>query len=103
MEVETACRHKLPITFIIVNNNGIGGGNTELDVKKGLRANAYTIGAGYEKMIEGFGGKGYLVTEPGDLAPTLKEAMASDMPTIVNILIDTKANRRPQKFQWLTR
>ena len=31
MEVEVACRYRLPITFIIVNNNGIGGGPTELD------------------------------------------------------------------------
>src|SRR6185437_10390651 len=29
MEVETAIRHNLPITFIIINNNGIGGGPTE--------------------------------------------------------------------------
>jgi len=26
MELETACRYKLPIIFIIINNNGIYGG-----------------------------------------------------------------------------
>ena len=26
MELETACRYKLPITFVIINNNGIYGG-----------------------------------------------------------------------------
>ena len=31
MEVEVACRYSLPITFIVINNNGIGGGPTELD------------------------------------------------------------------------
>ncbi|MFP8881422.1 MAG: thiamine pyrophosphate-binding protein, partial [Myxococcota bacterium] len=32
MEVETACRFRLPITFIIINNNGIGGGMSEYDL-----------------------------------------------------------------------
>ena len=30
MEVETACRYRLPIVFVIINNNGIGGGFDEL-------------------------------------------------------------------------
>jgi 2-hydroxyacyl-CoA lyase 1 len=34
MEVETACRYRLPITFVIINNNGIGGGFSELDPKR---------------------------------------------------------------------
>ena len=31
MEVEVACRYNMPITFIILNNNGIGGGPAMLD------------------------------------------------------------------------
>jgi len=103
MEVETACRHQLPITFIIINNNGIGGGVSSLDLEKGLPAGAYTIDSRYERVIEAFGGKGYFVTEPDQLESTLKEALADPMPNIVNIMIDPKAQRRPQKFAWLTR
>lgn len=102
MEVETACRYRLPITFIIINNNGIGGGPSELDPNR-IPPNAYTPNARYEKMIEGFGGKGYFVTKVAELRPTLEEAMASDMPTIVNIMINPRANRKPQQFAWLTR
>ena len=29
-ELEVCCRYKLPITFVIINNNGIGGGPTKL-------------------------------------------------------------------------
>ncbi len=101
MEVETACRFRLPITFVIVNNNGIGGGLSEYD-----QANpppfVYTLGARYEKIIEAFGGRGFCVERVADLAPTLKEAIADPMPNIVNILIDPKAQRKPQKFEWLT-
>ncbi len=103
MEVEVACRFKLPITFIIINNNGIGGGVKELDLDKGLPAGVYTVDSRYERVIEAFGGKGYFVTTPDELKSTLKTALADPMPNIVNIMIDPKAQRRPQKFQWLTR
>jgi oxalyl-CoA decarboxylase len=53
--------------------------------------------------MEAFGGKGYFVTKPEELEPALKSALADSGPTIVNIMIDPKATRRPQKFQWLTR
>lgn len=29
MELETVCRYKLPIVFVVVNNNGIGMGGDE--------------------------------------------------------------------------
>ena len=68
MEVETACRYKLPIVFVIVNNNSIGGGVKALPEDRfSAPPSGYTIDAGYEKMIEGFGGKGYLVRTPEGL------------------------------------
>jgi len=103
MEVEVACRHNLPITFIIVNNNGIGFGINEMDPNRPPPAFAYTVNARYEKIIEAFGGKGYFVTTVNDLRPTLKEAMGYPRPCIVNIMIDPRAQRKPQKFNWLTR
>jgi len=102
MEVETACRYGMNITFVIVNNNGIGGGVSEIDRAK-VPPTVYTPQARYEKMIEGFGGKGYFATTPDELSSSLKEALAQDTPTIVNVAIDPKAKRKPQKFEWLTR
>jgi len=54
-------------------------------------------------MIEGFGGKGYYAETPDDFAKALAEALAQPFPTIVNAAIDPKAQRKPQKFEWLTR
>ena len=102
MEVEVACRYGLPITFVIVNNNGIGGGPNELDPAR-VPPGAYTPNARYERIIEAFGGKGYFVTTPDELKPTLREAVDSPVPTIVNIMIDPKSQRKPQQFGWLTR
>lgn len=104
MEFETAARYGLPITFVIVNNNGIGGGPDELSSDPTQAPpSAYTPAARYEKIAEVAGCKGYFVTEPGDLAPTLKEAMADPKPCIVNIMIGAQSQRKPQEFGWLTR
>ena len=103
MEVETACRYKLPIVFVIINNNGIGGGIDALpDDPFQSPPSAYTVNAGYEKMIEGFGGKGYFVRTPDELQTALKQALEEPMPSIINVMIDPHARGKPQKFAWLT-
>jgi 2-hydroxyacyl-CoA lyase 1 len=102
MEVETAARYGLNITFIIINNNGIGGGPDELD-PTAIPPSAYTPRARYEKMAEIYGGKGFFVTSNEELGPVLKEALATEKPSIVNIMISAKSQRKPQQFAWLTR
>lgn len=102
MEVETAARYGMNITFIIINNNGIGGGPDELDPTR-VPPSAYTPAARYEKMAEIYGGKGFFVTTPEELRPVLEEAMATEKPSIVNIMISAKSQRKPQQFAWLTR
>ncbi len=102
MEVETACRYGMNITFVIVNNNGIGGGLADYDRSR-VPPMVYTPQARYEKMIEGFGGRGYFATTPEEFSSALKDALAQRMPTIVNVAIDPQAKRKPQKFEWLTR
>jgi 2-hydroxyacyl-CoA lyase 1 len=103
MEVETACRYRLPIVFVIINNNGIGMGFEELPEDRFQSpAMAYTIQAGYEKMIEGFGGKGYSVRTPDELSTSLKRALDDSMPSIINVHIDPHARAKPQKHHWLT-
>jgi 2-hydroxyacyl-CoA lyase 1 len=103
MEIETACRYALPITFIVINNNGIGGGVDELDPARGIPVSVYTPRARYEKLIEAFGGRGFFVEKPSELGPALREALADPRPTLVNVMIGTRADRKPQKFGWLTR
>jgi len=103
MEVETACRYRLPIVFLIINNNGIDTGFDELPEDRFQSpAMAYTIQAGYEKMIEGFGGKGYSVRTPDELSAALKQALDDSMPSIINVHIDPQARAKPQKHPWLT-
>jgi 2-hydroxyacyl-CoA lyase 1 len=53
-------------------------------------------------VIEAFGGRGYFVTQPDELKPALEAANNGDGPAIVHILINPRAQRKPQKFDWHT-
>lgn len=101
MEVETACRYRLPITFIVVNNNGIGAGETVLSDP--VPPNTYTPNARYDKVIEAFGGRGFFVNTPDELRNALRDAAQERMPTLINVMINPVSTRKPQKFDWLTR
>ena len=103
MEIETMCRYRLPITTIIINNNGIGGGPGEVLPPEKIPPGAYIPNARYDKLADAFGGKGFFVTTAEELEPAIKAALAHDMPTIVNVMIDPRANRKQQQFAWLTR
>ena len=88
-ELESLVRHDLPVVCI-VGNNGIWalekfpmqalyGYDVAADLRPGLR---------YDQIMETFGGKGEVVTEPDDLAPALRRAFDSGVPYLVNVLID---------------
>lgn len=103
LEVEVAVRHKLPITWIVFNNNGIGGGPSRLPDDQPMPPNAFVPNARYDRVIEAFGGKGYHVETPEAFRAALQESFASGETTLINVAIDPVAKRRPQQFGWLTR
>ena len=82
---------------MILNNNGIGGGvrrvrprqRTGFGVRPARR---------YEKLVEAFGGRGFFVTKPDELGAALKEALASPAPTIVNVMLNPRADRKAAEF-----
>ena len=104
-EVETAVRHKLPITWIIFNNNGIGGGPDELPEggPGEMPPNALVPRAHYEMIMEAFGGKGYYCKSPEELQAALDDSFEQEGSTLINVEISTQAQRRKQQFGWLQR
>lgn len=102
MEVETMCRYNLPITVVVINNNGIGGGVSELRPGVPPPPSVLLPGAHYEKVMEAFGGQGYFVERPEELLPALRAANAGSGPALVHIVIDPRAQRKPQQFDWHT-
>jgi 2-hydroxyacyl-CoA lyase 1 len=102
MEVEVACRLNLPIVFIVINNNGVGGGPTELLPIDKIPPGAYYPDAHYERVIEAFGGQGIYCDDPDQLGAIVNKAVASRRPTVINVPISNVARRRPQEFAWNT-
>lgn len=103
MEIETACRLNLPIKIVVLSNGGIGSGVDKLpDDRLTAPPRTLTIGSGYERMMEAFGGKGFYVEDPKKLRGALDEAMAYPGPALVNVRLHPQAGRKPQEFQWRT-
>lgn len=112
MEIETMFRYKLPIIIIIINNNGIYGG-LDSETFQELQAcgdptqitppNSLTSETHYEKMMEMFGRKGHFCTSVQDIRRAIEASLqVRDAPSLINIMINPQADRKEQKFNWLT-
>jgi acetolactate synthase-1/2/3 large subunit len=90
MEFDTAVRHNIP--FICVVNNDCAWGmikhSQEMSIGK-ERCTCSELGMRhYEKMVEGLGGYGELVTKDEEIVPALQRALASGKPACVNVVTD---------------
>ncbi len=104
MELETAARHGLPITVVVLNNGGIGSGMPTEPPPAGMLApGSLSADARYELIAEAFGGAGFRVERPEELGPALREALAGGRPSVITVAIDPQAGRKPQQFHWNTR
>ncbi|XP_006840075.1 PREDICTED: 2-hydroxyacyl-CoA lyase 1 isoform X4 [Chrysochloris asiatica] len=113
MEVETICRHNLPIILLVVNNNGIYQGVDTGTWKEMLNfGETATVAppvcllpnSHYEQVMTAFGGKGYFVQTPEELQKSLRQSLAdTTKPSLINIMIEPQATRKAQDFHWLTR
>lgn len=105
MELETIARYKLPITVIIMNNNGIYSGLDEETFNQVAKESAAETGipnppstalmpsARYERMAECFGGLGFHVKSQADLSKALASSTGL---TVINVEISPFATRKPQ-------
>uniref|UniRef100_A0A8B9PGR8 2-hydroxyacyl-CoA lyase n=1 Tax=Apteryx owenii TaxID=8824 RepID=A0A8B9PGR8_APTOW len=113
MELETICRYKLPILIIVVNNNGIYTGLDTDAWKEMLKFGepatcippvSLLPNSHYEQIMSAFGGKGYFVKTPEELQNALKASLADEQtPSLINVMIDPRSERKKQEFPWLTR
>lgn len=93
MEIETICRYRLPVVVVVFNNGGVYRGcdaNLNPRVTSDIAVTALTIGR-YDKIAEAFYGKGYHATTREELTESLKQAIASHGPAVINAVIDPTA------------
>ena len=90
MEFDTAVRHNIPIICVV--NNDCAWGMIKHSQEMSLGPECLTcVELGmrhYEKMVEGFGGHGELVTRDEEIVPALKRAAESGKPALVNVVTD---------------
>jgi acetolactate synthase I/II/III large subunit len=53
-----------------------------------------TQDAGYERMVEGLGGHGERVTEPGQIRPALQRAFDANVAACINVIVDASLMKR---------
>ncbi|MEA2307044.1 MAG: hypothetical protein QOH43_4324 [Solirubrobacteraceae bacterium] len=85
MEYDTAIRHGLPITGIVMNNAGFTARPTGGETGRHLGYQRY------DKVVEGLGGHGEYVTDAEGIGPALDRAFEAGVPSLVNICVDQDA------------
>jgi benzoylformate decarboxylase len=82
----TAAQHKLPITFVILNNAGYGAVKS-LGERLGIARmpGSEVPGVDFVHVARGFGCQATRVERAADLAPALSAAFAAPEPTLVDV------------------
>ena len=105
-DVETAARYKLPIVYIVTNNNGWFTGMKYLYYGKNWEAMGkqdqplmweFLPDLRYDKIGELMGCHGEHVAEPGQIRPAMERAFKAaegGKPAVVNVIMDGSINNR---------
>ncbi len=92
-EIDTAVRYRLPFVAIVGND---ARWNAEYQIQ--LRdygpnriGGCELLPTRYDRVVEGFGGYGELVTQAGEVLPAVRRAIASGLPACINVMLDGQA------------
>ena len=93
-ELETAVRIKTPFVTLIFNDNAYGLIGWKQNNQFGSSSFVNFTNPDFVKFAESMGLKGYRVTSSEDLIPTLKEALAQNVPAVIDCPVDYAENLR---------
>jgi 2-hydroxyacyl-CoA lyase 1 len=91
MDMETAVRYRIPLIVVIANNDGITGSRRQkmhFSPDYPELFSQFQPRLRYERIIEVFGGHGEFVVEASDILPALQRAVASGLPSCINVIVD---------------
>ncbi len=106
MDFATICRFNLPVTVVVFNNGGIYNAigvnpSTDPAIEKDPAPTTLDINARYNKIAEAFGGDGYYVTTPAELADALTKAIAAKRPAIIDVQLAADAGKESGHIGYL--
>jgi benzoylformate decarboxylase len=86
----TAAQRKLPLTVVVINNSGYGAMRSFSQVMQVRNVPGLDLpGIDFVKLAEGQGCHAVRVTKAAELAPALKQALAHDGASLVEVIVDT--------------
>ena len=92
IEVQTAVSYKLPVVFVVLDNGAWGAEKAYQEEFFGGRLLGAEIDSPrFDKFAKLCGARGYWVNGPGEIGPTLKEALDSNETCVIQGSIDPKA------------
>ncbi|MDL2316379.1 biosynthetic-type acetolactate synthase large subunit [Desulfovibrio sp. OttesenSCG-928-A18] len=96
-EFATIVQNKLPVKIIILNNCYLGMVRQwqELFFKQNYMCTCMQGQPDFVKLAEAYGAEGYRITEESELVDTLKKALASPNPTLVDVKVAREENVYP--------
>ncbi|MFT6877841.1 MAG: acetolactate synthase-1/2/3 large subunit [Granulosicoccus sp.] len=101
-ELETVVRKKMPITFIVFSNAVFGW--IKAGQKTGFDERYYSVDfnrTNHAAVAEAFGVKAWTVTNPTDLVPVLKKAVAHAGPTLIDIISQPLNEANAPVSEWI--
>ena len=101
-ELETAARYRLPITFVVIANASYGW--IKAGQKSGYGKRYFSVdfaATDHAAVASAFGVKSWRVTDPIDVAMTLKEALAYGGPTLVDIVCQPLEEAKAPVSEWI--
>ncbi len=93
-ELETALRVGTPFVTLIFNDGGYGLIEWKQQNQFGEASFVHFGNPDFVKLAESMGLKGYRVESTVDFIPTLKTALAQDVPTVIDCPVDYRENYR---------
>ena len=101
-ELETMVRLNVPVTLIVVSNSVFGWIKAGQKYSFGERFFSVDFNpTNHAAVAEAFGMKAWRVSDPGDLRPALRAAIATDGPTLVDVITRPLHEARAPVSEWI--
>ncbi len=101
-ELETICRHRAPITFIVFSNANFGW--IKASQSDGMGARYHNVDfsrTDHAAVAAAYGVKSWRVEHPQDLERVMKQAVAHDGPTLIDVIVQPLEETAAPVRRWM--